>query len=102
MKIGTAVPLTALLFFTAAGSPAVAAEAEVGLGVLESYAVLGGETVTNEGPSLITGSLGVSPGSAVTGFLPGLLIDGVQHAANVEAAAARAAFTTAYDDAAGR
>jgi hypothetical protein len=102
IKAATAVPLAALLVFTAAGAPAAAAEPEVGLGVLESYAVLGGETVTNDGPSLITGSLAVSPGSAVTGFPPGLLNGGVQHAADVEAAAARAAFTTAYGDAAGR
>ena len=60
MKVGATVPLTALLFFAAAGAPAAAAEPEVGLGVLESYAVLGGETVTNDGPSLITGSLAVS------------------------------------------
>lgn len=102
MAVGTAVPLAALLFFAAAGSPAAAAESAVGLGVAGSYAVLGGETVTNEGPTVVTGNLGVSPGSAVTGFLPGTLVNGVQHAADVEAAAARAAFTTGYNDAAGR
>ena len=102
ISIATAVPLTALLVFAGAGAPAAAAEPEVGLGVAEAYAVVGGETVTNEGPSLVTGSLAVSPGSAVTGFPPGLLLDGVQHAADVEAAAARAAVTTAYGDAAGR
>jgi hypothetical protein len=100
--IATAVPLAALLFFSAAASPAAAAEAPVGLGIAGSYAVLGGETVTNEGPSVVSGNLGVSPGSAVTGFLPGTLVGGVQHAADAEAAAARAAFTTAYNDAAGR
>ena len=100
--VATAVPLAALLFFGAAGSPAAAAESAVGLGVAGSYAVLGGETVTNEGPTVISGNLGVSPGSAVTGFPPGIVVDGVQHAADVEAAAARAAFTTAYNDAAGR
>ena len=86
----------------AAASPAVAAEAAVGLGVAGSYAVLGGETVTNTGPSVLTGNLGVSPGSAITGFPPGTLVSGVRHAADVEAAAARAAFTVAYNDAAGR
>ena len=100
--IATAVPLAALLFFTAAGSPAAAAESAVGLGVAGLYAVLGGETVTNEGLTVVTGNLAVSPGSAVTGFLPGILVDGVQHAADIEAAAVRAAFTPAYNDAAGR
>ncbi len=100
--LALAVPLAILMVSTAAAPPAAAAEAAVGLGIVGSYAVLGGETVTNEGPSVISGNLAVSPGSAVTGFPPGILVGGVQHAADVEAAAARAAFTPAYNDAAGR
>ena len=85
-----------------AGGPAAAcAQAPVVLGAAAGFAVLAGSTVTSAGPTSVTGDLGVSPGTAVTGFPPGMVV-GAEHAGDPAAALAEAALTTAYDDAAGR
>ncbi|GCD89220.1 hypothetical protein NLS1_12260 [Nocardioides sp. LS1] len=82
--------------------PAHAADATVGLGTASSYAVLAGSDVTNTGATTISGDLGVSPGTAVTGFPPGIVTNGATHAADAVALQAKDDLTTAYDDAAGR
>jgi hypothetical protein len=48
-------------------------DTSVNLGTAGSYAVLAGSTVTNTGSSVLTGNLGVWPGTAVTGFPPGIV-----------------------------
>jgi hypothetical protein len=73
----------------------------VALGAAGAFAVLAGSTVTNTGPTAVTGDLGVSPGSAVTGFPPGTRT-GALHAGDATSAQAMADLTTAYNDAAGR
>jgi hypothetical protein len=67
----------------------------------ESFAVLGGSTVTNTGSTTLTGNLGVSPGSAVTGFPPGLVVGGTLHAADAVANQAQSDLNTAYNGLAG-
>jgi type VI secretion system secreted protein VgrG len=84
-----------------AGTTVRAAHAPVTLGTADGFAVLAGTTVTNSGASVVNGDLGVSPGTAVTGFPPGT-VNGVIHAADADAAQAQADLTTAYNDAAGR
>lgn len=92
----------ALILAIAAGTAAGAATAPVGLGTATSFAVLAGSTVTNTGPSLISGDVGVSPGTAVTGFPPAVVTNGVVHSADAVAAQAQSDVTIAYNDAAGR
>jgi hypothetical protein len=65
------------------------------------FSVLAGSTVTNTGSSVVSGDVGVSPGTAVSGFPPGLA-SGAIHIADGPAAQAQAALTAGYIDAAGR
>ncbi|MGF0315794.1 ice-binding family protein [Nocardia fluminea] len=74
----------------------------VNVGTASSFAVLGAATVTNTGTTAITGDLGVSPGTAITGFPPGTVTGGAIHAGDATAAQARTDLQTAYLDAAGR
>ena len=67
------------------------------LGTEQRFAVLAGSTVTNTGSSVVTGNLGVSPGSAVTGFPPGI-VTGTIHAADAQALQAQNDTTTGYND----
>jgi len=66
------------------------------LGAASSFAVLGGATVTNTGATLLGANLGVSPGTAVTGFPPGVISGGTLHAADALAAQAQADTALAY------
>lgn len=72
------------------------------LGVAGSFAVLAYSTVTNVGASIVSGNLGVSPGTAVTGFPPGVVINGTIHSADALAAQAQADATAAYLQLAGQ
>ena len=76
-------------------------QAPVILGAAGNFVALAGSTVTNTGATSITGDLGVSPGSSVTGFPPGIVV-GTQHVTDPTAAAAEFDLTVAYNDAAGR
>ena len=61
--------------------------------------MLGGQSVVNTGPTSLSSDLGVSPGTAITGFPPGTL-GGTSHAADPVAAQAQSDLGIAYYDAA--
>ena len=61
-----------------------------------SFAVLGGSTVTSSGNTALTGDLGVSPGTAITGFPPGS-VSGTTYAGGAVAAAAQADVLSTYN-----
>ncbi len=82
--------------------PTVAQAAPVGLGTAGPFVVLGGTTVTNVGPSVLNGNLGVSPGTELEGFGLPAVINGSTHATDEVAAQAQLDLTTAYDAAAGQ
>ena len=67
------------------------------LGTAANFAVLAGSTVTNTGPSVLIGDLGLSPGSSVTGFPPGIVTPpSTINIGNAPAALAQNNLITAY------
>lgn len=71
-------------------------------GTADAFAILAGSNVNNTGPTTITGDLGVSPGTAVTGFPPGILIGTLFTGVGSAAGQAKVDLTTAFTEAAGR
>lgn len=84
---------------------AVVASGGMALGEdLKSFAVLAGSTVTNTGPSVINGNIGLSPGTAVVGFFaPGVVTAPYTiHANDGVAIQAQIDLTSQYNDLANR
>jgi len=100
---GTAMASSHTWSFTTSTSaiPSACALAPVALGGADPFVVLAGSAVTSTGLTSVTGDLGVSPGTVVSGFGPGVIV-GTIHAGDPAAATAIADLTTAYNDAAGR
>ncbi|MEU9886637.1 ice-binding family protein [Sphaerisporangium sp. NPDC051011] len=80
----------------APGAGAAAQPIPVPLGAAAGFAVLAGASVTNTGTSTVTGDVGVSPGTSVTGFMPPSIVNGVIHHNDAAAIAAQAALATAF------
>jgi len=80
----------------AGASMPAAAEGGPSLGAARRYAVLAGANVTSTGLTVVKGDVGVSPGTEITGFGPGVITRGAIHAGDADAAAAHADATIAY------
>jgi hypothetical protein len=76
--------------------------APVNLETVKPFVVLGGEEVTNTGPSVLNGELGVSPGTSLTGFALPAVVNGAIHNNDAVAAQAQSDLTNAYNTAAGQ
>jgi hypothetical protein len=95
------IAAVAALFF---GLPA-SAQSAPSLGTAASFAVLGGSSVTSSGPTRVTGNLGVTPGTTVTGFTgssAGAVILGSIYRNDALARDAQRDSAAAYRDLAGR
>src|ERR1700732_2962506 len=104
MKGGPVPKLTALFFWI---TLSLCLNAQISLGpTVDTFGVLAGSTVTNSGPTVVLGNLGVSPGTAITGFVgiapggPGVATGNI-HSADAFAAQAQNELTAAYNAAAG-
>src|ERR1039457_7376320 len=96
--------LTTLLVWSALS---LGLNAQLTLGpTVGTFGVLAGSTVTSSGSTLVTGSLGVSPGTAITGITgiapggPGV-VTGTIHSADSVAATAQSELTAAHKAVAG-
>lgn len=104
LVIATGLGLASALALGAASSASAATvlDGPVNLGTAATYGVLGASAVTNTGPTLVNGDLGVSPGTSITGFggAPNGVVNGTIHQTDAAAIQAQRDTTTAYNVAA--
>lgn len=75
--------------------------ATVELNGTTTFALLAGSAITSTGATNITGNMGLSPGTSIGGFPPGILVGSLEINSNL-ATQGKLDLTAAYNDAAGR
>ncbi|HLL68598.1 MAG TPA: ice-binding family protein [Micromonosporaceae bacterium] len=100
--LATGVTIAIAGWVVVTSTPAAQAATAIDLGDAASFAILAGSTVTNtDTATTVNGDLGISPGSALTGFPPGTL-NGERHLADDLAGSAQVDAEAAYDAALGQ
>ena len=97
--------LTTLFVMASSPSPNVLASPNAvapDLGSAASFVTLTSSTLTNTGPGVFVGDVGVSPGTSVTGFPPGTVRNGTIYMGGPVAAQAQIDANSAYNDLAGQ
>jgi hypothetical protein len=96
---GLAAVVASAITLSMAAYPASAIGTVIDLGDAGTYSVLGATTVTNDGAlTMLDGDLGVTPGTAITGFTEEM-VGGDIHSNDAHAQAAKVDMTTAYGNA---
>ena len=99
---GLAAAISLVLLTTGPSHAATTLDGPIDLGAATTFGVLAASTVTNTGPTVINGDIGVSPGTSITGFSapPNGTFTGTAHVADGVAAQAQSDLTTAFNTAA--
>lgn len=91
-----ALSIVVSAFVLGAWPMAALAATQPRLGTAANFAVLGGSAITNTGPTVISGGVGLFPGTAVSGFPPA--VASTRHQTDAVARGAKDALVTAYND----
>jgi hypothetical protein len=90
-RLALATFSTALLLLTS--GPAIA---QISLGSAQAFSVLGFSTITNTGPTVVNGNIGLTPGTSITGFPPGTVVNGAIQINNAAALLAKTDIDAAF------